>query len=83
MEPDVFSWPQELRALYYDFSNCQLPNPNDPMTKKSLREVAINIYNGKYTLQDFYAFSETSLGNGYFADACKEYVANYLNGAKQ
>lgn len=70
--------PHEWELLKRDFDSCQLPNPYDPKTEKTLRDVAINIYNGKYSLQDFYNFTETSLYNGSFADACKEFVTNLL-----
>lgn len=78
MENEVFNLPQEFRALLYDFRSCQLPMVHDAMTEKSLREVAINIYKGKYSLQDFYDFAAKSLGNGYFSDGCKEYVTMLL-----
>lgn len=75
--------PHEFELLLRDFNSSQTPDPNDPMTIKALDKVAVNIYNDKYTLSYFNDFADTSLCGGYFADACKKYVANNLNGAKQ
>lgn len=69
---------QELRLLLYDFHSSCTPDPYDPKTEKALNRVAVNIYNGLYTEQEFYAFTEFSLANGYFAEACKEYVSALL-----
>lgn len=69
---------QELRLLLTDFHSSCTPDPNDPKTQEALDCVAVNIYNGLYSEQDFYDFAEFSLGNGYFAEACKKYVSDLL-----
>ena len=70
---------RELNLLLSDFHSSCTPDPNDPKTQEALDRVAVNIYNGLYTEQDFYAFADTSLGNGYFAETCKKYVSDLLN----
>lgn len=69
---------QELRLLLTDYHSSCTPSPNDPKTQKALDRVAVNIYNGLYTEQDFYDFAKSSLGNGYFAAACMQYVSDSL-----
>lgn len=71
-----------LTSLIRDFKSCSTPLPDDPMTIKVLDIIAIHIYNGLCTEQEFYTFLEENMGNGYFALSCKEYVSKLLNNKK-
>lgn len=69
---------RELNLLLSDFHSSCTPDQNDPRTQEALGRVVDSIYNGLYTEQDFYDFAKSSLGNGYFAAACMQYVSDSL-----
>ena len=68
----------ELELLVRDFNSSCTPDPYDPMTVKALNDVAVSIYNGVYTLEDFNNFTKTELKESDFAKVCREYVKNLL-----
>ena len=72
----------EFELLLRDYDSSSKPSPNDSKTRRVLDKVAVNIYNGLYSLQDFYDFIDSNMGNGYFANKCKEHVTNLLKQAE-
>lgn len=76
---------KELFLLKNDYDSSDTPIFSDAKTLETLSSLAVKIYNGEYTEDDFHKFVTENLGNGEFAHKCRDFVSYsilFLNHSK-
>lgn len=66
---------REFFLLKSDFDSSDTPDFYDGKTLETLSSVAVKIYNGEYTEDEFYKFVNDNFGHGDFAEKCKDFVS--------
>lgn len=64
--------------LKRDYDCCQLPQWGDPVTLRTIDNIAYDIKQGRLSIGDFRLFVEKHLGQGDFAWGCLQYVENNI-----